>query len=62
MHVEQANGVVWDGPVTASQITGIKQPELLAVDTWVEEGQRLRAELWELVPEPICSTHVVSGG
>lgn len=53
----QAHGVVWDGPVEAAQITGVCRPELRRVELWTAQRQKVRAELWELVTEPVCSLH-----
>lgn len=54
---DQAHGVVWDGPITATEIAGVRRPELIAIEQWTAQGQSIRAELWELVSEPICARH-----
>ncbi|MDQ2883324.1 MAG: aminoglycoside phosphotransferase [Actinomycetota bacterium] len=54
---DHAHGVVWDGPIAATEITGVRRPELLTVEQWTAQDQTIRAELWELVTEPICAPH-----
>ncbi|MGH3768627.1 MAG: hypothetical protein ACRDS0_33255 [Pseudonocardiaceae bacterium] len=54
---DQAHGVLWDGPIAATEITGVHRPELLTVEQWTAQDQTIRAELWELVTEPICASH-----
>lgn len=51
---DQAHGVVWDGPVSAARIAGVRRPAFLATEEWTAERHTIRAELWELVPEPTC--------
>lgn len=53
----QAHGAVWDGPIAATEITGVRRPELFTTEQWTARGQTVRAELWELVTEPICASH-----
>ncbi|WP_214109950.1 phosphotransferase [Acrocarpospora catenulata] len=60
--VDLARGVVWDGPVSAAGLTSVRRPDLLVVDTWMDGGELVRAELWELVDEPICARHETLSG
>ncbi|MGH3782621.1 MAG: hypothetical protein ACRDRO_18865 [Pseudonocardiaceae bacterium] len=31
---DQAHGVVWDGPIAATEIAGVRRPELLTAEQW----------------------------
>ncbi|QXJ21631.1 hypothetical protein AGRA3207_002504 [Actinomadura graeca] len=56
----RAHGPIWDGPIAAPTLAGLRRPELLTWGTWRprdDAGQVVRAELWELVDEPVCSSH-----
>jgi hypothetical protein len=55
--VERACGALWDGPITAPRISGLRRPALLATETWADREQSVRAEVWELVDEPACAPH-----
>jgi hypothetical protein len=59
---DRAHGVVWEGPVAATEITGVRRPELFNVGQWTAQNQTVRAELWELVTEPTCAPHETLAG
>ncbi|XVQ11246.1 aminoglycoside phosphotransferase [Spirillospora sp. CA-255316] len=58
---ERACGTLWDGPITAPTIPGLRRPALLSSETWADRHhgaeQSVRAEVWELVDEPVCAPH-----
>ncbi|MEW1660655.1 aminoglycoside phosphotransferase [Streptomyces sp. NPDC093707] len=50
-----ANGPWWLGNESATHLTGIPKPRMLASQEWDNQGLRLRAELMTLVPGTPCS-------
>ncbi|MFC5184358.1 aminoglycoside phosphotransferase [Actinomadura harenae] len=59
----QASGVLWDGPISAPDLPGLRRPALEFFDTVAAgtdvDGVRhtVRAEVWELIDEPVCAPH-----
>lgn len=53
----RATGAVWEGPLTAPSIPGLRRPALLATDVHARDDAVVRAEVWELVDESTCSAH-----
>ncbi|MFC4912932.1 hypothetical protein [Actinomadura gamaensis] len=57
----RAHGPLWDGPVSAPNLPGLHRPALECYDTVPATfdgcDHTVRAEVWELVDEPVCAPH-----